>query len=132
MFCGSRTRPRATDLKGHRKPTCQELGLCTVVRSVGRFGASMLAAGKTLWRLLRLGGAMSEAVIVDAVRTPNASATKWIYDFAEGSRDMRELLGGKGSGIAEMTRVLGSDLVPAGFTITTEACVEYMRASRVP
>jgi pyruvate, orthophosphate dikinase len=46
-------------------------------------------------------------------------ATKWIYDFAEGSRDMRELLGGKGSGIAEMTRVLGSDLVPAGFTITT-------------
>jgi pyruvate,orthophosphate dikinase len=57
-------------------------------------------------------------------------ATKWIYDFAEGSRDMRELLGGKGSGIAEMTRVLGPDLVPAGFTITTEACVEYMRAGR--
>ena len=57
-------------------------------------------------------------------------AAKWIYDFAQGSRDMRELLGGKGSGIAEMTRVLGSDLVPAGFTITTEACVEYMRADR--
>ena len=57
-------------------------------------------------------------------------AAKWIYDFAEGSRDMRELLGGKGSGIAEMTRVLGPDLVPAGFTITTEACVEYMRADR--
>src|SRR5215207_11625050 len=35
------------------------------------------------------------------------AATKWIYDFAEGSREMRELLGGKGSGIAEMTRVLG-------------------------
>src|SRR5215211_463981 len=59
-----------------------------------------------------------------------ATATKWIYDFAEGSRDMRELLGGKGAGIAEMTRVLGPDLVPAGFTITTEACVEYMRAGR--
>ena len=57
-------------------------------------------------------------------------AAKWIYDFAEGSRDMRELLGGKGSGIAEMTRVLGPELVPAGFTITTEACVEYMRADR--
>ena len=57
-------------------------------------------------------------------------AAKWIYDFAQGSRDMRELLGGKGSGIAEMTRVLGPDLVPAGFTITTEACVEYMRAGR--
>src|SRR4051794_12367273 len=59
-----------------------------------------------------------------------ATATKWIYDFSEGSRDMRELLGGKGSGIAEMTRVLGPDLVPAGFTITTEACVAYMRGGR--
>ena len=61
---------------------------------------------------------------------PAATAAKWIYDFAEGSREMRELLGGKGAGIAEMTRVLGPDLVPAGFTITTEACVEYMRAGR--
>ena len=32
------------------------------------------------------------------------AVTKWIYDFAEGTREMRELLGGKGSGIAEMTR----------------------------
>ena len=43
-------------------------------------------------------------------------ATKWVYDFAEGSREMRVLLGGKGANIAEMTRVLGADLVPAGFT----------------
>jgi pyruvate, orthophosphate dikinase len=61
---------------------------------------------------------------------PRPAATKWTYDFAEGSRDMRELLGGKGAGIAEMTRVLGADRVPAGFTITTAACVEYMRAGR--
>ena len=61
-----------------------------------------------------------------------AIATKWVYDFAEGSREMRELLGGKGSGIAEMTRVLGPDLVPAGFTITTEACVAYMREGETP
>ncbi len=60
------------------------------------------------------------------------TATKWVYDFAEGSREMRELLGGKGSGIAEMTRLLGPDLVPAGFTITTDACVDYMRAGRTP
>src|SRR4051812_15736260 len=59
-----------------------------------------------------------------------AVATKWVYDFAEGSRDMRELLGGKGANVAEMTRVLGPDRVPAGFTITTEACVAYMRADR--
>src|SRR4051795_3260010 len=59
------------------------------------------------------------------------AVTRWVYDFAEGSRDMRELLGGKGAGIAEMTRVLGPELVPAGFTITTEACVAYMRGDRV-
>src|SRR3954470_19045868 len=43
---------------------------------------------------------------------------------------MRELLGGKGANVAEMTRVLGPDRVPAGFTITTEACVAYMKAGR--
>src|SRR5215208_1710691 len=52
---------------------------------------------------------------------------KWVYDFAEGSKDMRELLGGKGANVAEMTRVLGEERVPAGFTITTETCVAYMR-----
>jgi pyruvate,orthophosphate dikinase len=43
---------------------------------------------------------------------------------------MRDLLGGKGAGVAEMTRILGPDMVPGGFTITTEACVAYMRADR--
>jgi pyruvate,orthophosphate dikinase len=55
-----------------------------------------------------------------------AVATKYVYDFSEGSRDMRELLGGKGANVAEMTRILGAERVPAGFTITTEACVAYM------
>src|SRR3712207_5808772 len=45
---------------------------------------------------------------------------------------MRELLGGKGANIAEMTRVLGPDRVPAGFTITTEACVAYLAERREP
>jgi pyruvate,orthophosphate dikinase len=58
------------------------------------------------------------------------AATQWVYDFAEGSRGMRDLLGGKGANVAEMTRVLGAERVPAGFTITTEACVAYMRADR--
>jgi pyruvate,orthophosphate dikinase len=56
--------------------------------------------------------------------------SRWVYDFADGSKDMRELLGGKGANVAEMTRVLGPDRVPAGFTITTEACVAYMNADR--
>src|ERR1700712_2514721 len=55
---------------------------------------------------------------------------KWVYDFEEGSKDMRDLLGGKGANVAEMTRVLGAERVPAGFTITTEACVAYMKASQ--
>jgi pyruvate, orthophosphate dikinase len=59
-----------------------------------------------------------------------AASTKLVYDFAEGSKDMRELLGGKGANVAEMTRVLGAERVPAGFTITTEACVAYMKAER--
>jgi pyruvate, orthophosphate dikinase len=58
--------------------------------------------------------------------------TQWVYDFSEGSRDMRDLLGGKGANVAEMTRVLGAERVPAGFTITTEACVAYMRDGSEP
>src|SRR4051794_14132931 len=59
-----------------------------------------------------------------------ATDDKWVYDFTEGSMDMRDLLGGKGANVAEMTSVLGEDKVPAGFTITTEACVAYMEAGR--
>src|SRR4051794_28399009 len=58
--------------------------------------------------------------------------SKWVYEFSEGSRDMRDLLGGKGANVAEMTRVLGAERIPAGFTITTEACVAYMRDGDFP
>src|SRR5438094_6550149 len=61
---------------------------------------------------------------------PALPRTKWIYDFAEGSREMRDLLGGKGANVAEMTRVLGAERVPAGFTITTAACVAYMNGGQ--
>jgi pyruvate,orthophosphate dikinase len=50
---------------------------------------------------------------------------RYVYDFSEGSRDMRALLGGKGANLAEMTRI--GMPVPEGFTITTEACVAYMK-----
>ncbi len=52
--------------------------------------------------------------------------TKWVYLFDEGNKDMRELLGGKGAGLAEMTRA--GLPVPPGFTITTEACNAYFKA----
>src|SRR5467141_2060935 len=53
-----------------------------------------------------------------------AQARKWIYQFSEGSAKMRDLLGGKGAGAAEMTRA--GMPVPPGFTITTEACRAYL------
>jgi pyruvate, orthophosphate dikinase len=61
-----------------------------------------------------------------------AVATKYVYDFSEGTREMRDLLGGKGANVAEMTRVLGHERVPAGFTISTEACVAYMQRGEEP
>src|SRR3954462_15050049 len=61
-----------------------------------------------------------------------AVAEKWVYDFSEGSRDMRELLGGKGANIAEMTRIGGAIRVPGGFTASTAACVAYMREGDFP
>src|SRR5437660_7286374 len=62
---------------------------------------------------------------------PLPLATRYIYDFDEPFDGGRELLGGKGSGLAEMTQ-LGVP-VPAGFTITTEACRAYMaEGKRLP
>ncbi len=55
-------------------------------------------------------------------------ATKWVYMFTEGNADMRNLLGGKGANLAEMTN-LGLP-VPHGFTITTEACTQYYEDGR--
>ena len=55
-------------------------------------------------------------------------ARKWVYLFSEGNADMRELLGGKGANLAEMTS-LGLP-VPQGFTITTEACTQYYEDGR--
>ncbi|MCW2540651.1 MAG: hypothetical protein JWN95_2376 [Frankiales bacterium] len=56
--------------------------------------------------------------------------TKFVYDFSEGNKDLKDLLGGKGANLAEMTRM---DLpVPPGFTITTEACQAYLSSGREP
>ena len=55
-------------------------------------------------------------------------AKKWVYLFTEGNADMRELLGGKGANLAEMTNI--GLPVPQGFTITTEACTQYYEDGR--
>jgi pyruvate, orthophosphate dikinase len=58
------------------------------------------------------------------------NTTKYVYDFAEGNKDLRDLLGGKGANLAEMTN-LGLP-VPPGFTITTEACQAYLADGKEP
>ena len=54
--------------------------------------------------------------------------TKYVYLFSEGNADMRNLLGGKGANLAEMTNI--GLPVPQGFTITTEACTKYYEDGR--
>ncbi|HZB51631.1 MAG TPA: PEP/pyruvate-binding domain-containing protein, partial [Mycobacteriales bacterium] len=55
---------------------------------------------------------------------------KYVYDFTEGNKDLKDLLGGKGANLAEMTN-LGLP-VPPGFTISTEACQAYLRTGSEP
>ena len=55
-------------------------------------------------------------------------SNKWVYLFEEGNADMRNLLGGKGANLAEMTN-LGLP-IPQGFTVTTEACTEYYNSGK--
>ena len=56
--------------------------------------------------------------------------TKYVYDFSEGNKDMKDLLGGKGANLAEMTNM--GIPVPPGFTITTEACLTFLREGGAP
>jgi pyruvate, orthophosphate dikinase len=63
-----------------------------------------------------------------ATRNSADTTTKWVYLFEEGNAEMRSLLGGKGAGCAEMTRA--GLPVPAGFTITTEACNAYYQSDK--
>src|SRR5207247_8386212 len=58
------------------------------------------------------------------------AVAKLVYDFTEGNKDLKDLLGGKGANLAEMTN-LGLP-VPPGFIITTEACRQYLREGAVP
>lgn len=59
-----------------------------------------------------------------------SAVAKFVYDFTEGNRDLKDLLGGKGANLAEMTN-LGLP-VPPGFTITTEACKVYLESGTEP
>jgi pyruvate, orthophosphate dikinase len=60
----------------------------------------------------------------------SGTSPKWVYDFSEGNKDQKDLLGGKGANLAEMTN-LGLP-VPPGFTITTDACRHYLENGGTP
>jgi pyruvate,orthophosphate dikinase len=62
--------------------------------------------------------------------TDQSAQAKWVYDFSEGNKDQKDLLGGKGANLAEMTN-LGLP-VPPGFTITTDACRYYLENGGTP
>jgi len=70
---------------------------------------------------------MAEAVATRMPKPPSATK-KWVYLFHEGNAQMRDLLGGKGAGLAEMTKA--GLPVPPGFTITTEACNAYFASGQ--
>jgi pyruvate,orthophosphate dikinase len=76
---------------------------------------------------------LPEAAVETRTQQTNKSATKYVYFFgggkADGNGKMKDVLGGKGAGLAEMTNA--GLPVPPGFTIQTEACREYMRMGRV-
>jgi pyruvate,orthophosphate dikinase len=61
---------------------------------------------------------------------PEAWVTKYVHDFSEGNKDMKDLLGGKGANLAEMAN-MGLP-VPPGFTITTEACLSFLANDGAP
>ena len=64
------------------------------------------------------------------IDAPSPQAPKYVYDFTEGHKDLKDLLGGKGANLAEMTN-LGLP-VPPGFTISTDACRAYLEAGAAP
>ncbi|MFD8233165.1 pyruvate, phosphate dikinase [Streptomyces sp. NPDC059696] len=65
-----------------------------------------------------------------AEQAASVEGVKFVYDFTEGNKDLKDLLGGKGANLAEMTN-LGLP-VPPGFTITTEACKTYLDSGEEP
>ena len=79
------------------------------------------------WSSHARGGYCRFGMSVESTSPSRPTAKQWVFGFEEGSAEMRGLLGGKGANLAEMTHILGSARVPGGFTITTEACVEYMK-----
>ena len=81
-------------------------------------------------RLDRVTLGEGRSVLANGAVTREDRAMTYVYDFSDGNKDQKDLLGGKGANLAEMTN-LGLP-VPPGFTISTEACRAYLEAGDVP
>src|SRR3954466_2285860 len=73
---------------------------------------------------------MTRSAIRRAATRGTVVAQKYVFDFSEGDKDQKDLLGGKGANLAEMVK-LGLP-VPPGFTISTEACRAYLQSGALP
>src|SRR6476661_5481081 len=93
--------------------------------AAGRVGGDRACSGTGPF-----GHAGAGASSAEVSQVTSGASTKWVYDFSEGSKDQKDLLGGKGANLAEMTN-LGLP-VPPGFTITTETCRAYLSEGGEP
>jgi phosphoenolpyruvate synthase/pyruvate phosphate dikinase len=73
---------------------------------------------------------VSSRIIFNAALFRDLTVPKFVFAFTEGNKDLKDLLGGKGANLAEMTNI--GLPVPPGFTITTDACRHYLRHGSTP
>src|SRR6266568_6848132 len=124
---GCRSGHKATSRPATVAATASTVAAATSSRRRGLNDASMTSLSSTDRGYARPGGL--DRLCTDPSRQGGAiSKTKYVYDFEEGNKDMKFLLGGKGANLAEMTN-MGLP-VPHGFTVTCEACNAYRAAGR--
>ena len=99
-----------------------------MAKAMNRVTKRAPAGRKRAATMKRAAAGRGRAAQAGARAKPVKRSGRWTLLFEEGNASMRELLGGKGAGLAEMSRI--GLPVPPGFTITTEACLEYYRQSR--
>ena len=118
-----------------RAPSTKSKPKKSVAKVVQNGKSAKNGVAKALGKAIRKEGAKVKAALAQLAGGKTARATKAakrIYFFgggkAEGNKEMKNLLGGKGANLAEMTNI--GVPVPPGFTITTEVCTEFYKAGR--
>ena len=127
---GKKGKATASKTERAGKPKAKELSAAAAAGKASK-PARATAAGRATAAVTAKGGARRSTRVAPVARAGAAAsartrrAPKWVYRFEDGDASMRNLLGGKGAGVAEMTRA--GLPVPPGFTITTDCCNEFYR-----